>query len=177
MYFLAAAIISLLPFGVAPISPITAVLPLVVVLVVTMIKDGYEDYVRARGHRPPAVGADITAAAHTSRGNPRSRYGPHQKRYRADRTANMSQFKVAVSGELRTVLSRDLHPGDMVRIARAGPSIGLGFSSPPPLPPSLPGQRCRRLSERLARGVARPWSPGSNARTSDLCRAWPAVSG
>jgi len=48
IYFTAAAIISLIMSAknIAPISPITAVLPLVVVLVVTMIKDGIEDYVR-----------------------------------------------------------------------------------------------------------------------------------
>jgi hypothetical protein len=46
LYFLLAAIISLLPFGLAPISPVTSVFPLVLVLVVTMIKDGYEDLVR-----------------------------------------------------------------------------------------------------------------------------------
>jgi len=48
IYFTAAAIISLIMSAknIAPISPVTAVLPLVVVLVVTMIKDGIEDYVR-----------------------------------------------------------------------------------------------------------------------------------
>jgi hypothetical protein len=51
LYFLLAAIISLLPFGLAPISPVTSVFPLVLVLVVTMIKDGYEDLKRYRADR------------------------------------------------------------------------------------------------------------------------------
>ena len=53
LYFLLAAIIALLPYSISPISPITAVLPLMLVLVVTMIKDGYEDYVRAPPNPSP----------------------------------------------------------------------------------------------------------------------------
>ena len=44
-YFLVNMIFALIP-GIAPVSPLTAVLPLLFVLGVAAIKDGYEDYVR-----------------------------------------------------------------------------------------------------------------------------------
>ena len=56
-YFLVNMIFALIP-GVAPISPYTAVLPLVFVVGVALVKDGYEDYLR---HRADARANSIVA--------------------------------------------------------------------------------------------------------------------
>ena len=46
LYFLLSAILVAVPLGVAPISPVTQILPLCVVIGVTAVKDAYEDIVR-----------------------------------------------------------------------------------------------------------------------------------
>ena len=58
IYFLAAALIAVSMPEASPISPFTSVTPLVVVVLVTMVKDIFEDYLRlkyARASSPAAV--------------------------------------------------------------------------------------------------------------------------
>jgi phospholipid-transporting ATPase len=58
-YFLVNMIFALIP-GVSPINPATAVLPLVFVIGVALVKDGYEDYVRHKNdHRANSIKTNV----------------------------------------------------------------------------------------------------------------------
>nr|CAJ2469358.1 unnamed protein product [Leishmania braziliensis] len=82
VYFLINMIISFIP-GLSPWSPVTSVVPLLVVLTVALIKEGVED----------------------------------AKRHMADKRANSIAALVVRNGELVSVKSKDIHPGDVMYIA------------------------------------------------------------
>ncbi|CUG93673.1 phospholipid-transporting ATPase 1-like protein, putative [Bodo saltans] len=87
-YFLVNMIFALIP-GVSPVSPATAVLPLVFVVGVALIKDGYEDYAR---HRNDANANSIKA--HVVRPDP----------------------SAACGYSLVDVESKDVHVGDIIEV-------------------------------------------------------------
>jgi magnesium-transporting ATPase (P-type) len=92
-YFTIVMIFSCLP-GVSPVFPVTSIIPVVFIVGVNMLKDGFEDLVRIHTESANFV----------------------QRRWKSDRNINIQPSTLVADGEEKIIATSKVYAGDIIKI-------------------------------------------------------------